>query len=73
MKPQFNQPPSLSQTKKLLTPDQAAEILEVSKATLNNWRCTGRYNLPFVKVGRAVRYSQEAIQAFIAKRTCEHG
>ena len=35
---------------------EAAEFLRVSAGTLMVWRCTKRYALPFVKVGRAVRY-----------------
>jgi len=31
---------------------QAAEVLGAKKTTLAVWRSTGRYNLPFVKVGR---------------------
>jgi len=54
--------------KKLLTPEQAADLLNVSPGTLMVWRCTGRYNLPYVKVGRLVRYRPEDIKAFIKRR-----
>lgn len=40
----------------LLTEQQAAEVLGVKPGTLQVWRCTRRYGLPFVKVGRLVRY-----------------
>ncbi len=56
---------------KLLTPDQAAEILGVTTHTLAVWRSTGRYNLPYVKAGRLVRYREPDVQRFIEKRT--HG
>lgn len=46
-----------------------AEILSVEPATLAVWRSTRRYNLPYVKVGRAVRYRHSDIMAFIASRT----
>lgn len=49
----------------LLTEKQAAERLQLSPATLQVWRCTRRVNLPFVKVGRLVRYRAEDLQAFI--------
>lgn len=49
----------------LLTEKQAAVRLQVSPATLQVWRCTRRVNLPFVKVGRLVRYRAEDLQAFI--------
>jgi excisionase family DNA binding protein len=51
----------------LLTTDQAADILKVKPSTLVNWRCTKRVALPFVRVGRAVRYRQSEIQAFIER------
>jgi len=53
---------------KLLTVEQAAEALGVKAATLATWRCVGRYDLPFVKVGRHVRYREADIAAFIERR-----
>ena len=49
----------------LLTPKQAAEILGVTIGTLAVWRCTARYPLPFVKIGRRVMYRQNDIDNFI--------
>lgn len=40
----------------LLTPAQVAELLQIPEATLAAWRTTGRVKLPFLKLGRAVRY-----------------
>jgi excisionase family DNA binding protein len=51
---------------KLLTPKETAAILRVSPGTLAVWRCVKRYALPFVKVGRSVRYREEDIAAFLA-------
>ncbi|MCB1822512.1 MAG: helix-turn-helix domain-containing protein [Candidatus Competibacteraceae bacterium] len=53
----------------LLDPDQVAEILGVSTKTLNVWRCTGRYNLPFVKVGSRVKYRPSDVDVFVQRRT----
>lgn len=61
-----------SNINKLLTPEHAAEILGISEGTLNVWRSTGRYDLPFVKVGSKVLYRPEDIQAFIERRTHQH-
>ena len=47
---------------------QASIVLDVKSATLCNWRCTGRYNLPFIKTGRLVRYRVADLAAWIAKR-----
>lgn len=52
----------------LMTPEQVAEYLGVSIETLNVWRCTKRYNLPYVKAGRLVRYRIEDIEAFVTSR-----
>ncbi|MFP5306848.1 MAG: helix-turn-helix domain-containing protein [Gammaproteobacteria bacterium] len=56
----------------LLTQDQVAQRLGIKPATLQIWRVTGRYNLPFVKCGRLVRYREEDVRAFIDRRTREH-
>ena len=52
----------------LMTPEQVAEYLGVSTETLNVWRCTKRYNLPYVKAGRLVRYRLADVEAFVASR-----
>jgi excisionase family DNA binding protein len=52
----------------LLDQKQAAERLTVSPGTLAVWRCTGRYNLPFVKVGRVVRYRSSDLDAWLNER-----
>ena len=56
---------------RLLTPNQVARKLGVSVETLNVWRATKRYNLPYVKVGRLVRYRATDVEAFIKSRV--HG
>lgn len=54
----------------LLTPEQTANILGVSRATLTAWRCTRRVEGPkYVKVGRLVRYSASEVQRFILGNT----
>ncbi|TBU71486.1 helix-turn-helix domain-containing protein [Phytopseudomonas daroniae] len=40
----------------LWTPAQAAQELGVSTRTLSAWRSSGRHALPYVKIGRLVRY-----------------
>lgn len=56
----------------LITPEVAAEVLGVSVGTLSVWRSTGRYNIPFVKTGRSVKYKASDIQAFIDRNTHQH-
>ena len=52
----------------LLTPSQVAKILGISVGTLTVWRCTNRYELPYVKVGSRVRYEPASVEAFIDAR-----
>jgi excisionase family DNA binding protein len=52
----------------LLTPAEVSAILGLSVETLNTWRATNRYPLPYVKVGRLVRYRSMDLQAFIESR-----
>ncbi len=54
---------SLTQ-KTLLTPQDVADRLGVSTTTLATWRCTKRYPLAYVKVGRLVRYRLVDLDAF---------
>jgi len=41
-----------------------ADRLGVSTTTLSTWRCTKRYPLSYVKVGRLVRYRLADLDAF---------
>jgi len=51
----------------LLNTQQAAEYLSLKPGTLEVWRSTKRYQLPYVLLGsRHVRYRQSALDAFIA-------
>ncbi len=53
----------------LLNREQAADYLGVTPRTLAVWACTKRYNLPFVKIGRLVKYCQTDLDMFITSRT----
>lgn len=53
----------------LLTRVEAAQYLGVRLGTLCNWATTGRYGLPYVRVGRLVRYRRRDLDAFIERRT----
>jgi len=52
---------------KLLTRKQAAEMLQCKESTLAIWKCTKRYSLPCIKIGKNVRYRLSDILAFIEK------
>ena len=53
---------------KLLTSEEAAEQLGVTLSTLCVWRSTKRYPLPYIKVGRLVRYRVEDLEDFLQQR-----
>ena len=55
----------------LFTSDQAAIYLGILPGTLEVWRCTKRYQIPFIKVGRLVRYRRSALDNFLVQRTVE--
>jgi predicted site-specific integrase-resolvase len=61
---------SLSKTI-LLKPQDVATRLGVSIATLATWRCTKRYALTYMKIGRLVRYRLADVEAFEASRSHE--
>lgn len=48
----------------------AAEYLGVTEGTLAVWASTGRYKLPFIKVGRKVFYTVADLDAFLESRMC---
>ena len=60
-------------THPLLTRDQAAEYLGIKPQTLAVWATTHRYDLPFIKVGRSVRYRVSDLDAFLEQRTVSGG
>ncbi len=60
-------------TRDLVDDKAAAEYIGVSAGTLSVWRSTGRYNLPFVKVGRLVRYDKAVLDAWLDARTRQTG
>ena len=60
-------------SKDLLDDNAAAAVLDVTPGTLSVWRSTGRYALPFLKVGRKVRYRRSDLSVWLDKRTRSTG
>ena len=59
-----------NQTKdELFSNIEAAEYLGVTPRTLEVWRCKKRFQIPFIKVGRLVKYRKSALDAFLESRT----
>lgn len=57
----------------LLNEREAARLLDIAPGTLQVWRSTGRYHLPFVKVGRKVRYRRDDLLAWLDSRARQSG
>ena len=57
----------LQASKELLDDKAAAALLDVTPGTLSVWRSTGRYALPFLKVGRKVRYRRVDLLAWLER------
>lgn len=54
--------------KVLFSRKEAAEYLSISPNTLAVWASTGRYALPYTKIGNAVRYTRADLNNFIEQR-----
>ena len=66
------QPNSFSkmfQKSDLLTRKEAAEYLGLTPRTLAVWASVKRYNIPYVKIGRLVKYRRSDLESFIERRT----
>jgi len=55
-------------SRSLLSRKEAAEYLGVAEQTLAIWKCTQRYALPVVKVGRLAKYRKTDLDEFIRSR-----
>ena len=49
----------------LLDEQEAADFLKMKVSTLRVWRSEKRYNLPYYKIGRSVKYKKEDLINFI--------
>jgi len=51
--------------KRLLTPDDVADMLGVSPSTLAKWRHTGEPNLCFLRINGRIRYRAGDVEEFL--------
>jgi excisionase family DNA binding protein len=51
----------------LATPEQAAKLIQINASTLQKWRSTGENNIPFVKIGRSVRYRVSDLRDYVER------
>lgn len=61
-------PSSTDPSSELWTPKHTAFALGVSVRTLSAWRSAGSQTLPYVKVGRLIRYRAQDVQAWLKNR-----
>jgi excisionase family DNA binding protein len=52
----------------LLSTSEAANYVGTRPHTLEVWRASGRYKLPFLKVGRLVKYRRADLDAWLESR-----
>lgn len=55
--------------KPLLTDEEAAYVLDVEPDSLPVFRSTGRHQIPFIKIGRNVRYRRADLEAWLQSHT----
>lgn len=55
------------------TTEKTAQYLGLEPHTLNVWRSARRYGLPFVRVGRLIRYDARAVERWLQARTVNPG
>ena len=51
-----------------LTTSQAAAYIGIRPGTLEIWRAKGRYHIPFVRIGRLVRYDRADLDRWLKSR-----
>ncbi|UVJ44989.1 helix-turn-helix domain-containing protein [Pseudomonas sp. LS1212] len=52
-----------------LTHKATAAYIGVTENTLNTWRCTQRFPIPYIKVGSKVYYWRRDLDAFLESQT----
>lgn len=60
--------PKLTSPPVLIKPRKVADLLGLSEDTLTIWRCTKRYDLPYVRVGKSIMYDLRDVVSFIERR-----
>lgn len=59
----------MTTTRTLNTPEQEAKRLSMSPRTMAKARSTGYPNIPYIKIGKTVRYDPIAVDAWLAKHS----
>jgi predicted site-specific integrase-resolvase len=62
----------MTSTELLLNTEEVAEMLGIASHTLAVWRSEGRTDLPYIKIGRSVRYEMRDILAYLDAQRVTH-
>ena len=58
---------------RLITPEEASEILGVTAKSLSNSRYTGTgLQVPYIKLGKIIRYKESELETYIEANTHQH-
>ena len=63
----------IQRSRALLDEREAADFLDVAPGTLSVWRSTGRYKIPYIKIGHLVRYRRTDLESWLVSRTRANG
>jgi excisionase family DNA binding protein len=58
----------MDQTERLLSTVEAAAYLDTADHTLEVWRSTRRHAIPYIKIGRNVRYRKSDLDKWMQSR-----
>ncbi len=47
--------------------NSAAQYLKIPAKTLSKWRSTGYANIPYIKIGRKIRYRPSDLRAYVER------
>ena len=60
-----------NKTSPIIGNDDAANYIGVAGPTLETWRSTGRVKIPFIRIGRLVKYRISDLDNFLSKQTVD--
>ena len=59
----------MSTQRKLNTPEQEAERINIPFRTMSKARSTGHPAIPFIRIGKTIRYDPLAVDAWLEKNS----
>ena len=60
----------MEEKNRLLTPEEVSAFISIPVATLAQWRYR-KCGLPYLRIGRLVRYSQADVESFLQRSKIE--